>query len=211
MTMGRFIDDRFEAEFTVEESAADVWRQLESLKTDDGRWFLPGFEAPATELEADPPRRLEANKDVEPCKDTTIALELESVERGTRVLVVQSGFPAWVKGSLDSFTIGGNQIVADLALYLRRGVRVGRHWMPWAFPGFTAREVDTGLEVVDVLPSCFGERLGLEPGDLLLTLGGAPLFTHLEMQALLRVFPAGEELEATWVRGRDLQAASASL
>lgn len=209
--MSGFVNDRFEAELEVEQSPEQVWQSLAVLKKEDGRWFMPGWESPATELEAVEPRLLRVNKDIEPCKDTEIAIELESTEKGTRVLVVQSGFPAWVKHSLESFTIGGNQIVADLLLYLERGVQAGRHWMPWAFGGFTVREVETGLEVVAPVPGCFGERVGLEPGDLLISLGGAPLFSHLELQALLRVFRTGQELEATWVRGRELQRGTAVL
>lgn len=125
--------------------------------------------------------------------------------------VVQSGFPAWARASLESFTIGGNQIIADLLLYLDRGVLVARHSMPWAFAGFSAKEVGTGLEITAAFPGCFAEKAGLQEGDLLLTLNGAPVFTHEGLQGMLRVLEQGREIEATWVRGRELQRGTAPL
>ena len=135
-------------------------------------------------------------------------MTLESVDNGTRILVVQSGFPAWVKESLESFSIGGDQIIADLILFLERGVEISRHSMPWAFIGCTAREVATGLEVTAVMPGFSAERIGLVCGDLLMTLGGAPVFTQLCLQAICRVLRPGEEIHATWVRGDEIQAGS---
>lgn len=214
--MGRYIEDRFEAEFVVAQPREQVWKSLEQRNEREPAWLsawprLPGFETTGTVLEVDPPRRVRVHKTSEPCRGSEIAVTLESVDNGTRVLVVQSGFPAWVKDALEMFTIGGNQIVADLVLFLERGVQVSRHAMPWAFAGFGAREVPTGLEVTGATPGSFGEKVGLQAGDLLVTLGGAPVFTQLGLQALLRVLRSGDEVEASWVRGRELQRGSAIL
>lgn len=213
--MGRFVEDRFEAEFVIEEPLEQVWAALERQKDGQPVWLSawPRFGSPTTGevVEVDAPRLVRVHKHSEPCKDSEIAVTLESVDNGTRVLVVQSGFPAWVKDALESFTIGGNQIIADLTLYLTRGVEMSRHSMPWAFPGFTAHEVPTGLEVDAVLPGSFAEKAGLRSGDLLLTLAGAPVFTQLGLQAMLRVLAAGAEIEAVWVRGRELQQGTGTL
>lgn len=214
--MGRFIDDRYEAEFVVDKSQEEVWQALQVENEVEPVWLsafprMPGFDTTGTVIEVDPPRLARATKESEPCKDTEIAITLESVDNGTKVIVVQSGFPAYVKDALESFTIGGNQIINDLALYLQRGVSMSRHSLPWAFAGFTTREVDTGLEVAAVMPGFFGEKVGLEEGDLLMTLGEAPVFTQLDLQAMLRVFKAGDELAATWVRGSELQQGQAQL
>lgn len=214
--MGRFIEDRFEAELVVEQPREEVWRSLERESDGQPLWLLawprfPGFETTARVIEVEAPRRVRAVKESEPCKGTEIAVMLEAVESGTKVLVVQSGFPAFVKDALESFEIGGSQIVADLALYLERGVTLSRHSRPWAFAGFTTREVAGGLEVVAAMPGSFGDRVGLEPGDLLVSLGGAPVFTQIGLQAMLRVFPSGQDLEAEWVRGREVQNRTAVL
>ena len=83
--------------------------------------------------------------------------------------------------------------------------------MPWAFAGFTADEVETGLRVAAVFPDGFADRVGLAPGDLLVTFAGAPVFTQWCLQALLRILPQGELIEATWVRDRQVTTASATL
>ncbi len=209
--MGRFIDDRYEAEFVLEQPVEQVWGSLAKQKKSDASWGLPGWGTTGSVIEVEAGVRLRVTKDTEPCKDTEIAVSLESVANGTKVLVVQSGFPVWVKSSLESFTIGGDQIIADLLLYLDRGVVLSRHSMPWAFAGFSAREVGAGLEITAAFPGSYAENVGLAPGDLLLTLGGAPVFTHLGLQAVLRVLQQGQETEATWVRGREMQRATASL
>ena len=110
-----------------------------------------------------------------------------------------------MKASLKSFTIGGDQIIADLLLCLDRGVLVARHSMPWAFAGFNAKEVGTGLEITAAFPDCFAEKVGLHEGHLLLPLHGALVFTRQGPQGMLRVLEQGREVEATWVRRRELQ------
>ena len=213
--MGRFIEDRFEAEFLIKASRAEVWEALE--RTEDGTpLWLTAFpnmsDGPVAEvIERDAPHRVLARKIAEPCRDTEISVVVEDADNGARVRVVQSGFPAFVQQALESFTYGGNQIVADLALYLERGVVLCRHALPWAFPGITTREVASGLEITGVMPGSYGERLGIEPDDLLLTLGGAPVFDHAGLQSLMRVFPAGSPLGAEWVRGAERLSATAVL
>ncbi len=214
--MGRFIEDRFEAEFVVAKTPEEVWESLEKHNDTEAAWLsawprLPGFDKTGEIIEVEAPRLVRVRKDSEPCKGSEIAVSLESVDNGTRILVVQSGFPSWVKEALESFTIGGNQIIADFVLYLERGVEVSRHSMPWAFAGLTTSEVATGLEVNTVIPDFFAAKAGLQSGDLLMTLGGAPVFSQLCLQAMLRIFKSGEELEATWVRDCELQRGSGVL
>ncbi len=214
--MGKFIDDRYEAEFTVQQSVAEVWATLQKRNERELAWLsafprMPPAETTGEVIASEPPHYVRVRKHSEPCKDTDIAVSLTEVDNGTRVLVVQSGFPAWVKESLETFTIGGDQIVNDLILYLERGVEISRHSMPWAFAGFAAQEVGTGLEVSSVIPGTFAANVGLQSGDLLMTLAGAPVYTQVGLQAMLRLLKHGEETEASWVRGRALQTGSSAL
>jgi hypothetical protein len=119
--MGSFRGDRFEAAFVVTQPPQQVWESLQVQTGEEPAWLsawprMPGFERTGHVTESEAPRRLGAHKDAEPCKDTEIEIVLEPVAEGTRVQVVQSGFPAWVQASLESFVIGGNQIIADLVL-----------------------------------------------------------------------------------------------
>lgn len=72
--------------------------------------------------------------------------------------------------------------------------------MPWAFSGFTADEIASGLIVNSVLPGMFADRVGLRPGDRLVTFGGAPILTQWCVQALPRMLNTGDKVQASWVR-----------
>jgi hypothetical protein len=215
--MGILIEDRYEAEFTLKKSAAQVWSSLEQENANslEPAWLcaFPRISGDVTGeiLDKDPPHQVRVRKVSEPCKDTVITITLESVEHGTRVLMVQSGFPAYVQSAVEIFRIGGDQIMADLALFLQRGIEMSRHSMPWAFSGIIVEEVDSGLEVTAIVPDSFGERVGLQADDLLMTLNGAPVFTQHCLQAMFRVFQSGDEVEVQWVRGTELQAGGATL
>jgi uncharacterized protein YndB with AHSA1/START domain len=213
--MDNEFDDRFEVTLTLDVSPEDAWAALTGKLVEgaeDGTsYWLPGFEAPGKVLEIEPGRVLRVIKDAEPCKGTEIAFQLEADESGTRVTVVQSGFPTWVKKALEDFTLGWDEIVADLAVFLEHGVRARRHTAPWASCGLTTRTTAGGLEVVAVAPGTFGERAGMQAGDLLLKLRGGPMLSRLQLQTMMRACLAGEEIEATWVRGREKMKAIATL
>ena len=214
---GRLEDDHFVAEVTVARPAADVWQSL--VRVDEhgqpawlGVWPRAAeFESTGAVTDVREGESMRVHKHSEPCRDSEILLAIDAREADTRVLVVQSSLPEWVHGSPETFVVGGDQIVADLVLYLERGVVVSRHSMPWAFPGFVACQVAAGLEVSWVMPGGYAERAGLEPGDLLISLGEAPVVTQLCLQALLRVHRSGRPLPITWVRGSELREGIATL
>ena len=206
-------DDRFEVVLEVDVSPEEAWAALTAKRADgaEDSYWLPGFEAPGDILEVDPGRLLRVRKAAEPCKGTEIAFLVEASGSGARVTVVQSGFPAWVKRALEDFTFGWDEIVADLAVYLKHGVRAKRHVAPWAGSGLFTKTVQGGLKVVAVEPGSFGERAGMQRGDLLIKLGGAPMITRLQLSTMMRACRAGEEVEAVWARGRELMKATAAL
>jgi hypothetical protein len=208
-------DDRFEVQLVLDVSPDDAWKALtEKLvegKPDGTSYWLPGFEAPGDVIEMEPGRVLRVIKAAEPCKGTEILFELEASESGTRVTVVQSGFPAWVKNALEDFTLGWHEIVADIVVFLEHGVRARRHAAPWASSGMATETTPGGLKVLAVTPGTFAERAGLQSGDLLLKLRGGPMLSRLQLQTMMRACVAGEEIEAVWVRGREKMKAAATL
>lgn len=214
--MSTLRDSRYEATFSLPRTPTEVWAALQLEQDGQPLWLTPfpnlQPDRPTAEIvETQPMQRIVADKVSEPCKGTRISVSLEPESGGTRITLAQAGFPDYLQDMLDVIQLGGDQIVADLALYLDRGVVLCRHALPWAFCGLVTRDVATGLEISAVLPGGFGERIGLEPGDRLLTLGGAPLFTRQCLNTLMRVLQSGTEVEASWVRERNLMRATATL
>lgn len=206
------MNDRFEATFVVNVPARDAWEAfVREEGSDPAHWWLPGFEATGEEIEVDPGRLLRVRKDTFPCEGTEIAVVLESAETGTKVTLVQSGFGAIFNEMLEALEVGWSHIVADLAIYLERGVRLQRHLRPWATLGCELRSTAAGLEIGAVIPETFADRVGLTSGDILVSVGDAPVVTRRELETLMRVFRAREKVEATVVRGRELVSESGVL
>jgi len=192
------MDDRFEATFLVDHPTEQVWQALRE-GAQGTRWMLPAFESPSDVVEMDEGRYVRLKKAAEPCAGTEIAITLEAAASGTTVTVVQSGFGTLFEEMLNTLAIGWSHIVADLALYLQTGARGGRHLAPWASLGCGVREVRAGLEVDKVFGGLAADA-GLEPGDLLLAVGGAPVVVERELQTLMRVFGSGDKVDVTWAR-----------
>ncbi len=203
--MGTHVDGAYVAEFDVARPINEVWQVLAAKPGEDPAWMncWPSMEDQAARgevLEVRDERHLRLRKLTEPCADTLIEISLAECDAGTRVTVRQSELPDWALHSIDTFVLGGDQIAADLALLLDRGVQICRHGMPWSFAGLLAREVASGLEITMVLPGTWAQRVGLKSGDLLLTMGETPVFTLLCLQAMQRVNKTGDSVAATWVR-----------
>ena len=66
---------------------------------------------------------MRVHKHSEPCRDSEVALTLAPDGEHTVVTVTQSNLPDWVAASVATFVIGGQQIVADLILYIEQGVQ----------------------------------------------------------------------------------------
>jgi len=198
------MDDRFEATFRVDASAAEVWQRLREAEPPapmrPGQWWLPAFESPADQLDCDEGRSVRLVKAAQPCAGTEIAVTLEASGSSTKVTVVQSGFGALFDHMLNALSIGWSHIVADLALYLQTGARGGRHIAPWASIGCSVREVQAGIEV-DTVFGGLAAQAGLAPGDVVLAVGSAPVVFERELQTLMRVFGTGDKVEVTWARG----------
>jgi S1-C subfamily serine protease len=135
---------------------------------------------------------------------------LEATETGTRVTITHSGFSA--AEDLSGVGRGVDETIADLILYLETGVAFPRHHhgeQSWI--GFSGGEVRAGLQVRSVQPDTFAARLGLQPGDLLVELGGASVFSFAEVQFFTKEHDPGEHAEAAWVRDGQLMRGSAEL
>ena len=134
----------------------------------------------------------------------------EALESGTRITITNSGFGE--SEDLSGVMRGQEETIADLILYLETGVAFPRHHhgeKSWI--GFTAREMQAGLEVVAVQPGTFAGRLGLTAGDVLVELGGASVFSFAEVQFFTKEHAPGEQVTAAWVRDGKLMRGLAEL
>ena len=207
-------DIQMQSTFTVDATPAEAWKALEELRGragGPGEWWLPGFECRCGEVDVVDQRQLTVRKLEQPCADTLIAITFEHVDTGSRIKVVQSGFDErFVAGAGDSFWTHGQHIFADLHLFFEVGVIAKRAWAAWSPLGARVLPEPYGLRVVTVRAGTWAERVGLEAGDILLTVSGAPLYTPEELGIVERIVRTGDEVVATWARGSDRREATAT-
>jgi hypothetical protein len=143
--------------------------------------------------------------------ETCTTFEIEGT--GTRITITHSGFGDGDQWDfiLESMSAGSDESVADLILYLETGVGFPRHPVERGYHGIQAHEVPAGLVVYAVEPDTFATRLGLQRGDLLVELGGAPVFGYRELWTIARASEPGTETSAAWVRDRALYRGTAAL
>ena len=70
---------------------------------------------------------------------------------------------------------------------------------------------DVGVVVVEVLPGSPADEAGLEVGDVIVSLGGEPMYDITELSAAIKLRRPGETVELTVRRGGDLYIATAVL
>jgi uncharacterized protein YndB with AHSA1/START domain len=129
-----------------------------------------------------------------------VTVVFEPVEGGTKITVTQAGFGGDSILGTDGVRLGLAENYADLILYLEYGISFPRHRDLPANSWLGARFLDSGAgaEVAEVEPGGFAEQTGLQPGDILLQLGRAPVFGNREVMFFLREHDVGDEAEAVW-------------
>lgn len=144
--------------------------------------------------------------------DSSVIEERFSVAGGTtRVDVSHADHPAWPPDEYEAICLGWDESLSDLVLFVEWGVRFTRHMTFKSTLGITTKTIPAGVEVVTVEPRLFGDAIGLQPGDLLVQLGSAPLFRRSDLALLIREHAAGEVLELMYVRNGRLCRGSAPL
>jgi Activator of Hsp90 ATPase homolog 1-like protein/PDZ domain len=203
--------DRFQASFRLRIDRATAWHRLTAADAgpdEAAHLWLPGFDSHVTVVEATAPDHLRATKDDEPCAGTDIVVTLEDVDTGTRVHVTQSRFGDWLPARYEIMSVGWRYIVADLQTYLATGVHARRHLRPWGDLGAEVTAIDGGVGIDRVREGTLAHRLGLADGDLLVSLGGAPVASLDDLLTVLRVLDATAPPDAEWIRSGALMVAA---
>lgn len=212
--------DGFERSFVVDVDPQAVWDAIaqptEPKADGTAQYDIPGLEAVCSAVEVDPGKLLRMKKEEEPCMGTEVIIALEDAGSGTRVTVVQSGFGPWLPDVIEMFGYVWNMILADLKLFIETGVRIKTHLfdpasMPTVSLGCGTQDHFTGLIATQVEKAGFCQRVGVEEGDLLVSLNGVRLLNSMLLQNLLKMASAGTEFELTWVRAGELKSGRATI
>jgi uncharacterized protein YndB with AHSA1/START domain len=167
------------------------------------RWTLPGIEATGRVEEVQVHHLLRHTELTGPHAGCEVTVGFEEVTGGTRITITHAGFGSaeqwdeWLEGT----SIGWAQAIADLIVYLHTGVPARRFATAMQSPGMTMADTDAGIEVLVVIAGGLADQAGLRPGDLVLRVGRAPVFSIAELWVLMREHGAGSSFEIDYVRG----------
>ncbi len=212
-------DRHVEKVFTVSVPRARVWEaftdshersqweaaiyEIDPVPGGKVRWILPGIESHGVVEEVVPLERLRHTEGDGPHQGSEITVTFEDVAGGTRVTITHAGFgdagwDEWLEGT----SLGWTQAIADLVCYLTTGVPARRFTSEMLSPGMTMTDTAAGIVVEQVQPEGLAADASLERGDLLLAVGGVPIFSISDLWVVLRRSDAGHEQTVEFVRGR---------
>jgi uncharacterized protein YndB with AHSA1/START domain len=137
---------------------------------------------------------------------TEVTVIFEAVEHGTRITITHAGFGEgrdWID-ELQAHTLGWDQVITDLVLYLEHDIRRPRTHRRRSRFGLVTIDTPAGIEVIDVVPGSFAEQAGLASGDVVLELDQAGVFDRSDLWLLAREHEPGDEIEVVYARGREL-------
>ena len=217
--MRRKLDKKIEKVFTVRVPVERAWAafadprersqweaaeyEIEATPGGRVRWTLPGIESIGRVEEAVPNRLLRQVELTGPHTTAEITVSFEEVGGGTRITITHAGFGTgddwdeWLEGT----SIGWDQCIADLIVYLHTGLPAGRFVTEMHGPGMWMTATDAGVEVVRVEAKMLADQAGLQPGDLLLRVGGVAIYRITDLWVLMREHGPGTKFEIDYVRG----------
>lgn len=139
-------------------------------------------------------------------------------ESGARITLTRAGFgsSSTLENRVGGRFLGWVESMHDFALFLERGMRAVRHtpsgrgFRKLALLGLDIRESALGVVAGDVRAG-LGREAGVQPGDLLLTVNGAPIFSRADAWLFQRLLQPGQEVELTYLRGRETRSGRASV
>jgi hypothetical protein len=168
---------------------------------------------PAASVDAAAKTLTWSDRDEDLDAEMSMRIELTETETGSRITLTRSGF-----GDGDIFEVRQtSKLVAwieafhDLAIYLESGRDLKRLFEQRSATGVQFAEVPGGLRVTAIRDGSFGASSGLEVGDLVVALAGAPVFDRSDLWLLQRVIEPGAETAVRFLRGSELHESSAAM
>jgi hypothetical protein len=212
------MDDGFEVTFVVSTPRPKAWELLVTAQPAsemlappaEGQWWVPAIEGAADPVEVVPDARLHCRKVTDPCRGTEIVITMEDAESGTRITIVQTGFGEGFQAQRSWLEAGWFTIAADFVTFFERGIQLGRHVAMWWDVGCDVFETGEGLVVGNVRDTTFAARAGLQTGDLVVQLAGAPVLSVRDLSILIRgPLHSGVDTSVCYLRGDEMRTASA--
>jgi uncharacterized protein YndB with AHSA1/START domain len=153
------------------------------------------------------------NAESQPVAEFSIVFE--STETGSRISLTSCGFGEDEESQIWSaaFTLGWQQGLMDLALYLETGQIVKRHYNGCFLSalGVMYHESGSGVEVRSVNAGSFGEQAGLERGDQIVRLADNPVYTRADVWQQIGMRETGSEISVEFIRNGELKNSSGKL
>ncbi len=213
---------RYERTLNFPISIARAWALFTDPK-ETSAWLLPFVEKDSgkseTTIDGQPPVSLEVLTAERQRKlhtvmkggnipDSTEMIATFGEENGrSRVNVVHFGFGDAERWQIfgTSFSRGWDEAIADLILYVRTGINLPRHIddRRASIAAWPCRR-EWGIEITDVFAGGFSDQAGMRPGDILVKLGRAGIYDVADIWTFARARAAGDEVEATYMRGKTL-------
>lgn len=136
-----------------------------------------------------------------------MSVTFTEVETKTRITIVRSGFgdDDWSERGLGRL-LGWEDVLADLEVFFRTGERLNRLYARrWGRLGLHVVEGDGGLRVMSAAPGSPSGNAGLEVGDVIVRIAGAPTVHMSDLWLLESALEEGADVDVEFVRGTTVQ------
>jgi hypothetical protein len=132
--------------------------------------------------------------------EMTVTFEAEAT--GTKLTVTRYGFGEGPEFEVyrTSHELGWTEHIADLALFLETGTSRPRHLEDRCATGVVFADGESGMRVVHVGEPSLGAEAGLRPGDVLLDVDGAAVYSRSDLWLLARLLDPGRSVTVGFVR-----------
>lgn len=168
------------------------------------RYGMPGFPAVEGRVEEVVPEKLLRYTEGPGILPgfTEITVSFEDAGGRARVTLTHAGFgdgEDWL-GHFEGHSLGWEQAIADLVLYLERGVAPGRFFIPMSDIGMLTAPTAGGREVVKVAAGGYADQAGFRSGDVIARIGDVAVYTLSDLFCVMRGCASGDRVEAVYVR-----------